>query len=268
MYVSVEDVYGTAGITSEEVNSTIVKQSILEAESVVDRITNTTYWNIEHKGIVSSSTNNTLTELDVEFSEIEGDFVWIYSGTGSGQKREIDEVDEDTLILTEDWDTNPDTTSRYRIIHTATNAKITELRDGDNNDFFFLKRVPVVSVDNISIDDEDLVSSDFVLYDEIGKIRLTKSRFYSGEPQNIEINYYFGTYPIPYYIKRLTSVYASCFILQTQMGGTHDIPSTYSLPEGSVTIGQAYINIKGTWDTLMKEKERLEKEIGKIPYLA
>ena len=52
------------------------------------------------------------------------------------------------------------------------------------------------------------------------------------------------------------------------MGGTHNIPSTYSLPEGAVTIGQAYINIKGTWDTLMREKTALELKIIKYPSFA
>jgi len=63
-------------------------------------------------------------------------------------------------------------------------------------------------------------------------------------------------------------VYAALKGLMAQAGGTHNIPSTYSLPEGSLTIGQAYINIKGAWDMLNKEKIDLESKITKYPYFA
>jgi len=82
------------------------------------------------------------------------------------------------------------------------------------------------------------------------------------------ISYWWGVYPLPYEVKRLTEVYAAIMCLEAQMGGTHNIPSTYSLPEGSVTIGQAYINIKGTWDTLMREKAALELRIIKYSVFA
>jgi len=45
------------------------------------------------------------------------------------------------------------------------------------------------------------------------------------------------------------------------MGGTHNIPSSYQLPEGSVMIGQAYVNIRGAFDVLSKERDRLEQSI-------
>ena len=50
-----------------------------------------------------------------------------------------------------------------------------------------------------------------------------------------------------------------------QAGGTHNIPSTYQLPEAGLTIGQAYINIRGAWDMLSKEKADLEKSLVTYP---
>lgn len=44
-----------------------------------------------------------------------GDWVYIYSGTGMGQYRKIYDNDTDTLYVSPDWETNPDSTSLFKI---------------------------------------------------------------------------------------------------------------------------------------------------------
>jgi hypothetical protein len=52
------------------------------------------------------------------------------------------------------------------------------------------------------------------------------------------------------------------------MGGTFDDLSTFNLPNFSGSIGQAYVNIKGTVDVLNKEFEQLKKEVvGRYYYI-
>jgi hypothetical protein len=52
------------------------------------------------------------------------------------------------------------------------------------------------------------------------------------------------------------------------MGGTFDDLSTFSLPQFSGSIGQAYVNIKGTVDVLNKELMTLKQSvIGRYYYI-
>ena len=270
MYCSSTYVYGMAGITSTEVAETHVNNAILAAESVVDRLTNTTYWHIENSGTATSATTNTLTEISIGWTADEyiNEYVWIYSGTGNGQVRLITDNDTDTLTVEENWDTTPDNTSKYRIIHTGTNAHVEEeLRDGDDTDELFLDNYPLRLLEEVTIDSTSVTPSYIYQYKEQGRLVLSSdaeaSNWVSKKAQLNVLKYWFGVYPMIELVKRLTGIYASLFILQTQMGTTHNIPSTYSLPEGSVTIGQAYINIKGTWDTLMRNKVYMEQVIPK-----
>lgn len=270
MYVTTDYVYGMAGITSTEVDSTAVENAILAAEGVVDRLTNTTYWSVENSGTASSSTDSTIVDSTQGWTPniYINDYVWIYSGTGSGQMRTITDNDGTSLTVEEDWDTNPDTTSKYRIIHSGTNAHIeNELRDGDNTNEIFTNNYPLQILEAVEIDSIEVTPSKIYQYKESGKLMLKSTAeaqvFTNKDAQLTSLTYWFGVYPISQLVKRLTGIYASLFILQTQMGTTHNIPSTYSLPEGSVTIGQGYINIKGTWDTLMRNKEYLEKLVPK-----
>ena len=270
MYCTTTYVYGMAGISSGEVGEAFVINAIAAAESIVDRLTNTTYWNIENNGTVSSATDNTLVHTSIAWvvDAYINEYVWVYAGTGIGQARLITGNTVDTLTVDEDWVTNPDNTSKYRIVHTGTNAHIEEeLRDGDNTDEMYLDNYPLMILDALTIDSVDVTPSKVYQYKEQGRLVISSnaeaSNFPSKKVQLNNIDYWFGVYPMIEMVKRLTGIYAALFILQTQMGTTHNIPSTYSLPEGSVTIGQAYINIKGTWDTLMRNKVYMEKQIPK-----
>ena len=270
MYIDTKYVYGMAGITSNEVSETAVTDAILAAESVVDRLTNSTYWNVEYNGTTNSASTTTLVDDSSSWAtnDFDNDIVWIYKGTGKGQVRNIISNTSTTLTIESDWDVALDTTSLYRIIHTGTNAFIeNELRDGDNTDELFLDEQPLMVLQDLTIDSIEITPANVFQYKGQSRLVLSTnaeaSNFPSRKAQLNDISYWYGVYPIINLVKRLTGIYASLFILQTQMGTTHNIPSTYSLPEGSVSIGQAYINIKGTWDTLMRNKPYIEQLIPK-----
>ena len=49
------------------------------------------------------------------------------------------------------------------------------------------------------------------------------------------------------------------------MGGTYATLSTYSIPHFSASVGQAYVNIKGTLDEMHKYSKELAKMVKKYP---
>ena len=267
MYCTADEVYATAGMTSTEVPEASVNQLILGSEAQVDRITNTTYWNVEDFGTASNGTTITLVDdtktwtLD-SFNDM---YVHIKSGTGIGQIRKVIDTSADTLTLEREW-TSPDDTSKYSIHYTAQNPFIDEeLRDGDNTDNIFLNKYPLVLLESAESNSVSITPSKIYQYKDSGKLKLSTTKqpevyFWTAvTPQANVFSYWWGKYDMPYYVKRYVIVSAALMTLMTQAGGTHNIPSTYSLPEGSLTIGQAYINIKGAWDMLNKEKVIIEK---------
>lgn len=271
-YCTTQEVLDTAGITTSEVSAAVVQQLIDAAEKDVDRYTKTTYWKKEASATADSATDNTLTDSAAftgkTFSD---DYVWIYGGTGSGQMRLIESHDNDTLTVDRDWETNPAADSTYRIIHTGTEAYIDDTIDGSGYMFMRVLNRPIRILESLTIDDTEITVSAVYIYDEQGKLLLNtdsaeESIFKINKPQQIDLNFWFGVYKnrFPAEVKRYCIVLAAMKTLQTQMGGTHNIPSTYTTPEASITIGQAYINIKTTLDALTKEKLDLESNKLKV----
>jgi len=268
-YVEASEVLLVAGITSTEVPESQVDLMISMAEDEVDRLTNTTYWVVEESATADSATDDTLTDSDAfSTNSYDGFTVWIYSGTGSGQARLIESNDKDTLTVDRDWETNPDDTSKYRIIYSSTIPYVEqELRDGDDTDEIFLNQYPLQILESVSIDSVDVTPSTMFLYKKQGRVLLSadseQQYWKSKKAQLNDLAYWYGVYPLPGLVKSYTLTIAALRVLQVQMGGTHNVPSTYSLPEGSVSIGQAYVNIRGTWDVLQKNKAVMEERLIK-----
>jgi len=124
-------------------------------------------------------------------------------------------------------------------------------------------------LESLTIDTTTVTPGSVFIYSGEGKFQLSdtseESVFSGNTPQLIEFNYWWGVYPMPEEAKRYCLVLAAMRTLSTQVAGTHDIPSTYSLPEGSVTIGQAYVNIREAYNTLKEERAELEKRLIKYP---
>jgi hypothetical protein len=266
MYCTTEEVYFKAGITSSETPVEAVKLFIRESESEVDRFVNNTFWNVEQESTATSATNNTLSDSNRSFTKnaYVGDFVWIYAGTGVGQARKIKSHTSTQFTFYEVWATNPDATSEYRVIHTGTPAYASELFDGSGKADMILSFYPIRILEGLEVDGTTISVSEVFVYGDQGVIRLgndTELSRFPDRAQKVSVQWWWGIFPMPEIAKSLCRVYAALKALEAQMGGTHNIPSTYSLPEGSVTVGQAYINIRGTYDVLTKERERLESQI-------
>lgn len=278
MYCTTADVYRHAGITSSEVSEADVVQHILDAEVDVDKFTNTTYWSVEKSGTASAGGSDTLTNTGAGYtaSAYVDDYLWIYDGTGSGQMKKITANTTDTFTVEEDWDTEPDNTSKFRVIHSGNDPVITETFDGDGTTSYFVEHYPIKELKSVTIDSTSVTASAVYVYGQDGELKLGRtaevSVWKATQPQLNVITYWYGVYSgtsgIDRMASQLTAVYAALAILNEQMGGTHNIPSTYTLPEGSVTVGQAYINIEGTVRRLMDKKVALERDVRRYPAVA
>lgn len=283
MYISVSEVRNILGVTDTSVISdATITQAILFAQDEVDRLTHTTYYPVEENGTATASDTTELTDDTQSWTDDEwiGYAVYIYSGTGEGQIREITDNDSTTLTVAT-WTTKPDATSKYVISYLN---KQTVTIDGTGGYMLLLKDYPIVQIDSLSIEDTAIASTEYTVYKNTGKIILdvdaTKNIF-TGPIRNlylqqVEVTYHWGVLPeakhgtikLNNIIKRATGVIASLQTLAYQMGGTYDDLSTFNLPEFSGSIGQAYVNIKGVVDVLNNELNTFKKEyLGKFPYM-
>jgi hypothetical protein len=285
MYVSVNDVRNTIGIDDTDIISDDQIESAIEwAEDEVDRYTNTTYYPIEDSGVATAGDNTTITDSTKNW--VTNDYVnfsvYIYSGTGSGQIRSIIS-NTDTALTVSTWTTNPDTTSKYVI--TYDNYVENELYEATGTTELMLNRRPLVQLDALSIDGTDITPGYVYQYKDSGKLILkstAEERYFIPSPntddrQVVSASYHWGVLPevrrgrligVPPHIARFTCLVAGLKSLSFQMGGTYDDLSTFTLPDFSGTIGQAYINIKGTVDSLLAEfKEMLTMTVGRYPYM-
>lgn len=281
MYCTAAEVYEAGQLTSSIVAEAAVNNFILAAEKEVNRLTFTTYFVLSTSGTSSEAgTDSTLVD-DSQTWDVNGFsnyYVWIYSGTGSGQVRQIASNTADTLTTISEFTTPPDETSKYRIVYTASNPNIgDEKLDGTGTSTFFVPEIPILDIESLDIyTNKDSATTidltDVYTYKRIGKLILSDSADYTvfdnTYPQSIDLQYSYGVYPIPEEVKRYVIVAAAERMLSAQMGATYNVPSTYSLPEGSVTIGQAYINIDSTAKRLYTEKKDIAKYLVKYVVLA
>jgi len=272
MYCTTTDAYRYAGITITEISAANMKEFILDAEVEVDRVTNTTYWSIENSGTATAGANSTITDSTKAFgtaSELVGDYVWIYDGTGEGQLQKILSHTATVITIDSTWETNPDNTSKYKIIHTGNDPRRVEYRKGDGTPIIFTEKYPIIQLNSVTIDSQSITLTDIYQTNDTGQLALKKTSvrsYWSAEnPEACLINYWYGL-DVYRQISKLTAIRAAMSALNAQMGATHNIPSGYSLPEGSITIGQAYVNIKGTIDVLNKEYDKTLESIRKFPY--
>ena len=272
-YCTSAQVAQSMGFAADTTNVTtaMVTQSIKWASDEVDLLSNTRYWSVEDNGTAESGTTTSLTDTDKEWT-VDGYtnyVVWIYGGTGSGQYSRITSNTATALTLTDTLTTAPSSDSTYRIIP---DVYISESLDGDGTTSLYLQKYPFKAIVSLVIDGTTVSTSKVYTYQNEGLIKLhgelspEMTTFVSTPPQANVIKYLFGVYPIPTYISRLTANIAAMQCIITQIGGTYDDVTSYSLPGGfTASLGEPYVNIRETLIRLGNENKELVKRIRKVP---
>jgi hypothetical protein len=280
-YVSVEDVYRTSGLREAVIGRYDVERQVERAEVFVCRYTKNIYYkyNLEDEP-VDAATDNTVTVATEKWAvnDWKDQYITITSGTGSGQYRKIISNTKDTLTLDRDFDENPDATSSFSIFYVPKafspyqDKTDVDALNGSREQFYYLPFYPVTNIESLEVDDVVVDPADLYIFKQTGKIGFrdtaSVSRFGGDKPMCIEIKYWYGVPVMTDDVKRLIELKASIQILGQQMGGTFDVPSTFSLPDLNVSIGQAYINIRGTIDVLQREYDELLKTVKIYPVVA
>jgi hypothetical protein len=282
LYVDVDDVYRTSGLRDEVISREDVQRQIERAEVFTCRFTKNIYYkhNLEDEAVttVSNNDNDLIASTEWLVDEWKNQYVVITSGTGKGQHRKILSNTATTLVVNRDWEINPDLTSSFSIFYVPPSFNPYKDLTGDDSltgngrKDLVLPFYPLNELESLEIADVEVSISSVYKHKPIGKIELSTSSEYqifsATYPQQVKIKYWYGVPSITDDVKRFTEIRAALAILQQQMGGTFDVPSTFSLPDLNVSIGQAYVNIRGTVDVLQKEYDELKKNIRVYPVFA
>lgn len=282
-YLSVDEIRSIIGVLDKYIiPDSVIEQSLDFAMDEVDRLTFTTYLPPLQLGKVDSADTTSLTDTSktwVADNKI-GLAVYIYSGTGAGQIREILSNTTNKLTINS-WSTNPDNTSRYFITYLS---QVKEKYDGTATNSLLLRNYPIIQIDELKIKGINISLDKLTVYKNTGKIVLNSdaevnlftSPTQKDNYQAIEIVYHYGVLPVlkrgslnlPGEIKRMIGIIAGLQAIAYQMGGTYNALSTFTLPNLSGTYGQQYININSTAERLLGELEKLKGEmLGKYPYM-
>jgi len=273
MYCTAEEVYQSTSLSESVVSRPAVEGFIHAAEEQLCRLSHTIYLINKGSSTVTSSTDSIITDSNGAWVEgsLPGYYVHISGGTGVGQVRLISANTSTTITVSDSFITTPDDTSIYRVFYSPKSPIIDTTLDGNDSPFIYLDYYPLLDVESLSVSSIDIDISSLYKYKEFGKIQLSQTSstrlFTSYPPQALDINYSYGVMGLPYVEKRYITLLASLKTLAAQMGGTYNTPSQYTLPEGSVTIGQAYVNIRGTFDVMTKELALVEKDVIKYPVI-
>lgn len=246
--------------TNAPVSDADIEEFILDAQDEIERKYKTKFGNVEDNGTASSSTSSTLVDSSKSWTDdaYEGMVVWIYSGTGSGQYREITANDSTSLTVSEDWDTNPDGTSKYRI---TLLGYADENVDGNGQTSQQVRYNPLIALNSLTIESTDIDVDDVYVYTHQGTLTLGKNaaqrNFYAGDPQAVNMIYIFGVYPLPRIIKRLCVCIAGMKTLVSQIAGTYDDFTSLSMPGLEGSKGEPYTNIRESVQRLQNEAKSI-----------
>lgn len=278
-YVSSTDVYRASGITSTEVSAADVIEQIKRAEVIICRMTKNIYWKIwldAQSATSGAAATITKTGASWTVNDYVGQYIYVYSGTGAGQLRKILSNTADTITVDRNWAVNPASASIFRVFYVPAdfNPYQDVQLDGSGLTYMYLPYYPVKVIEGLAIGATPVtVTPSYVyLWEKTGKIQLKTTAevayFSATYPQEIDIQYWYGVDHLPQDIKRLVELHAAIQILGQQMGGTFDDPSSISLPEASISVGQAYINIRSSLETLKEEYNELLKQVKIWPIFA
>jgi len=141
----------------------------------------------------------------------------------------------------------------------------------DSDSLYFIRVVANTTysteakIDNVYMDQDSVFSYNVPLF----KVRIDGSeiivndyRFPRGR-NNVRIDYSHGYSSVPTSVEELTSVVAGIVVFVRITGGSFDTPSVYTLPEGSVSVGQVYVNVREAVNQLEARKNSLLDSVGR-----
>ena len=271
-YCSVSDVrraLGTYGI-SPPLSDTDILAFITSAQEYINLRTGTVYWSIEDSGTASAGGSGTLTDSSKSWTtnQYENYTLWIYSGTGSGQYRQISSNTGTILSVLTNFSTTPDNTSKYKIFPPS---YLDITIDGSGKDSQMFGYYPIRNINSLSVDGVSVTPSTLLIYEDVGLIQLTTSSnasyFSNRAGKLVNIKYFYGVYPVPTTLVRYASLIASMNVLTALMGNRVLMYNSITLPELSATQGEPHIRIKGVMDALQTEIDKYELLFRRNPYL-
>ena len=235
----------------------VILNNILDAQEEIEQLYNTKFGSVEDTGFFAAgSTTAVAVNNDKAWcvDEFAGYVLWIVDGAGKGEYAQITGNTQTALALDPYLNTVPDTTSSYRITKLGFDDWVT---DGTGLSEMFVRYQPIVELNSLDIQGQAVSASSVIVYNESGRLKLyntSASVFLKNVPQDVEVKYFYGVYPVPRPIKRLAICIAGIKTLIAQFSGTYNFFSNVSLP-GGVTLGKGnlYGNIQTTIETLQRE---------------
>lgn len=263
--------------TGAPIDDATITENILSSQAEIEAIYHTFFGSVEEDATADSGTTSSLTDTGAFTGDSYAGYVlWVYSGTGNGQYRKISSHTDNILTITPNFATAPDNTSKYRVIKLG---YADETVDGTGKTWQFVDNQPLINLVALTIDSTSVTTTQVYQYLDEGKLQLKttaeKTYFVNTLPQQINLKYVFGVYPVPTIISRLCICIAGIKTLVAQIAGTYDDFTSVSLPGGvSGSKGEPYTNIKAAIQGLQQEAkgiihgqegDQLEGTYNKLP---
>jgi hypothetical protein len=272
-YCDYTDVYRVTGLSSTEASTANVTSNISEAEILVCRTTKNIYWQNIVTSTVTTATSATLTSASTSWvtDAYKNMYAWVYSGTGTGQIRQITTNSSTALTLDRNWTTLPVVSDGFKIFYVPSdfNPYKSMTYNGNSQVYFYLSYYPIKLVESLSINTTSVTPSNLYLYEFTGRIELKSGaeagKFSSSVPQDISVSYWYGVDYLPTEVKRLVEIEAGILTLQQFLGGSFGNPESVNLPEFTITTPGAYTVASKTLDVLNAERERLKHAVKVWP---
>jgi len=268
-YCSTTDVYRNAGITVSNISTTNVIEFIKEAEEDVDKLTQSTYWQLAHSSTAVSGTTDSVETTGLTDDEHIGNVIYLNSGFGNGQYRIITDNTSSTVSVDRSWTTVPTSTTSYQIFHCGSIPYRNEVIDGDGQVTTYLDDFPLINLESLSIDSTSVTPDYVYQYEDWGQITLKSSAEYTNfkaDFQSVDVKYWFGvknkyTNEVPLLIKKYVAITAAITSLTAQIGGTFDDVTVFKLGPMEGSLGEPYTNIRETVLKLVNERNRIIKKL-------
>ncbi len=244
-----------------------IDRFILDAQDEIRKLFKTEFGNEEASGTATSVTDSTITDtaLASTINEHQRQVLWVFTGNEVDDEAvAADEIHQiisntaTTITIRDTFGTTPSVGAKFRVVDLKYKD---ETRDGSGNDIQFTRFQPLFDINSLIIDGTNIVLNTLFLRKEAGEIELGKDSstrvFSRTNPQQVNITYTYGVYPIPRIITRLCVVVAAIRTAMAKVTGSYVDYATISLPGLSGSKGQPYVNLKAGVDELQDEAKEI-----------